>query len=80
MHEIWHLGDIGFIVADQQHRDGQFGLQVVNQAAHVLAERLIQRGEGFVQQQPARAGDAGAGEGGALPLAAGQLARVMGGD
>lgn len=68
------------VVGDEQQGDVEFALEGGHVVAHLGAQAGVEGGEGFVEQEPVGAHGAGAGEGGALALAAGDLARVVVGD
>ena len=71
---------IRHIVADNQHRNRQFLLHLTHQAPHLAALIRVERGKRLVQKQPPGAGDTRAGQRNTLPLAAGNLVRIMIGD
>ncbi len=61
------------VVGDHEHRRRQVVVQLEHERAHVLAERLVESAERFVEQHRARTGDEGAGEGDPLALASREL-------
>ncbi|MNB95412.1 hypothetical protein D3C75_425850 [compost metagenome] len=68
------------IVGDEDEGDAELALQGFQLELHLLAQLEVQRPQGFVQQQDARLVDEGPGDGDALALAAGELARFAAAD
>jgi hypothetical protein len=79
-HIVGESRDVGFVVGDKKNRQGETRLQLAQLVAQPDAQRRVERGEGLVEQQRARLGGQGAGQRGALPLAAGELVGVAVGE
>jgi hypothetical protein len=62
-------------VGDEDEGDAELTLQRFQLVLHLLAQLVIQRRKGFIEQQQARFVDHRAGDGHALLLAAGELVR-----
>ena len=63
------------VVGDEDEGDADGALQCAQLDLHLLAQLLVERAQRLVQQQHLRLADQRAGQGDALPLAAGQLMR-----
>ncbi len=61
---------------DKHERDAELTLKRFQLVLHLLAQLVVQRGEGFIQQEQARFVDHGAGNGHTLLLTTGKLMRL----
>ncbi len=66
------------VVGDEDEGDADLALDLAELQLHLLAQLLVQGAQGLVEQQHLRPADQGAGQGHALALAAGKLARHRG--
>ena len=70
---------LGLIVSDVDHGSAGAALEVANDGAELETGGGIKIGEGFIEQEDARAEGESAGKGDALLLAAGELIGIAGG-
>ena len=63
-------------MGDEQITQSPFGLQVVEQAQHLILHKHIQRGHGLIADDHVRIEGHGSRNGDALTLAAGKLVRI----
>ena len=75
---VAHVTDHAQVVRDEQVRQAEGALQVVEQVEHLRLNRDIQRGHRFVADQHPGAGRDGAGDRHSLALSAGQAAGAAG--
>ena len=73
---VGHLERLFLIVGDEDAGDAQLIVQPPQPTAQVFPHLGVERPERFIQEQHARLRGQGAGQGHALPLAAGELRRV----
>ncbi len=74
---IRHRQRFFLVVRDHDRRDAEALLQIAHFAAQPLADLGIERGKRLIEQQQVRGSGERAGEGDALLLAAGELARKL---
>src|SRR5471032_530835 len=77
---VTHGQGFFLVVGDENGGQAQFALDRPDLLAQVFANPRIKGRQRLIEQQQARAGDQGAGQGHALALAAGQLMRVAPGE
>ena len=65
------------VVGDEDDRDAQVALDLLQLLAHLLADLGVQGGEGLVEKQQGGLQEQGAGNGDTLLLAAGELAGIL---
>ena len=75
-HAVAHVAHHVQVVGDEQIGEAEFLLQVQQQVQHLRLDRLVQRGNRFVEDHDARLERQRAGDVDALALAAGELVRV----
>ena len=76
VHDGHHVGEdhrLLLVVGDDDGGEVELLLEFAQPDLHGLAQVLVEGAEGFVEQQDVGPGDDGAGEGGALLLAAGEF-------
>ena len=72
---VGHRQGLVLVVRDEDERDADLALDLLELDLHLLAQLEVERAEGLVEQQHLGAVDEGAGERDALALAAGELRR-----